>query len=198
MGDHKVILFDLGGVLVGSTGRVVLRELLPQLSDRQVLERWHRSRAVNLFERGQLSPRAFAHEFIMEWELPFSEAEFIDTFATWVTGLFCGAKTLVQSLRRRHYLACLSNTNSIHWACMGDVPELFDACFASHLTGFIKPDREAYAHVLRELQVTADAVYFFDDLVPNVMAARSVGINAFQVSGFADLEPVLCAEGLCR
>lgn len=196
MRDCKVILFDLGGVLVESAGRAALRAQLPHMSEREVLERWRRSRAVNLFERGQISSRTFAEEFVKEWELPLAESEFIELFGTWVTGFFDGAKALVHSLRTRHLVACLSNTNAIHWARLPDAAALFDFCFASHLTGFMKPDREAYEHALRELDVRADAVYFFDDLLPNVAAARSVGINAFHVGGFADIEPVLRTEGL--
>jgi putative hydrolase of the HAD superfamily len=79
---------------------------------------------------------------------------------------------------------------------MPELRELFDYCFASHLTGFMKPDREAYEHALRELEVAPNSVYFFDDLLPNVAAARSVGINAFCVRGFADVLAVLRAQGL--
>ena len=79
MRSEKVMLFDLGGVLVETTGRDVLRTLLPSMNDpRVVLERWHRSRAVNLFERGQTSTRVFAQAFIKEWELPLSESGFIE------------------------------------------------------------------------------------------------------------------------
>ena len=194
--DRKVILFDLGGVLVGSAGRVALRALLPSMSEDQVLERWLRSRAVNLFERGQIPSGTFATEFIKEWDLRLAESEFLESFATWITGFVDGAEALVRSLRKQHFVACLSNTNAIHWARMPELRELFNYCFASHLTGFMKPDREAYEHAIRELQVAADSVYFFDDLLPNVVAARLVGINAFCVRGFADVLPVLRAQGL--
>jgi len=194
--DRKVILFDLGGVLVGSAGRIAVRALLPSMSEHEVLERWLRSRAVNLFERGQIPSGTFATEIIEEWGLRLTESEFLESFAAWATGLVDGAETLVRSLRRRHLVACLSNTNAIHWARMPELRELFDYCFASHLTGFMKPDREAYEHALRELRVAASSVYFFDDLLPNVVAARTVGINAFCVRGFADVLPVLRAQGL--
>jgi len=194
--DKRVILFDLGGVLVGSAGRVALRALLPSMSEHQVLEHWHRSRTVNLFERGQIPSEAFAAEFIKEWGLQLAEAEFLDSFAGWVTGPVDGAAALVRSLRRHHFVACLSNTNAIHWARMAELRDQFDQCFASHLTGFMKPDREAYEHTLRELRVAASSVYFFDDQLPNVMAARAVGINAFHVRGFAQIQPVLRAQGL--
>ena len=194
--DRNVILFDLGGVLVGSAGQAALGALLPSMSEQQVLERWLRSRAVNLFERGQIPSEAFATEFIKEWGLQLAEAEFLDSFAGWLTGLVDGAEALVRSLRRRHLVACLSNTNAVHWARMPEIRDQFDQCFASHLTGFMKPDREAYEHALRELRVAASSVYFFDDLLPNVVAARAVGINAFHVRGFAQIQPILRAQGL--
>jgi putative hydrolase of the HAD superfamily len=194
--DRKVILFDLGGVLVGSAGRIAVRALLPNMSEHQVLERWLGSRAVNVFERGQMPSGTFATEFIKEWGLRLTESEFLESFAAWATGLVDGAEALVRSLRRQHLVACLSNTNAIHWARMPELRELFDYCFASHLTGFMKPDREAYEHALRELRVAASSVYFFDDLLANVVAARAVGINAFHVRGFAQIEPILRAQGL--
>jgi putative hydrolase of the HAD superfamily len=84
----------------------------------------------------------------------------------------------------------------VHWARFPELPELFDSIFASHLTGFLKPDPEAFEHVLRELDVRANAVWFFDDLLQNVEAARKVGIRAVQVRTFAEVEPALRAEGL--
>ena len=194
--DRNVILFDLGGVLVGSAGRVALRALLPSMSEHQVLERWHRSRAVNLFERGQIPSESFATEFIKEWGLQLAKGYFLDSFAGWLTGLVDGAEALLRSLRKKHFVACLSNTNPIHWARMPELRDQFDRCFASHLTGFMKPDREAYEHALRELRVAASSVYFFDDQLPNVVAAWAVGINAFHVRGFAQMEPILRAQGL--
>jgi putative hydrolase of the HAD superfamily len=65
------------------------------------------------------------------------------------------------------------------------------------LTGFLKPDPEAFEHVLRELDVRADAIWFFDDLLQNVEAACKIGIRAVQVKTYAELEPALRAQGLC-
>jgi FMN phosphatase YigB (HAD superfamily) len=46
--------------------------------------------------------------------------------------------------------------------------------------------------------VQADAVYFLDDLVQNIEAARAVGINAVHVRAFAEVEPALRAKGLYK
>jgi len=197
MRNGQVILFDLGGVLIESTGRASLRALLPDKPGRdQVLDRWIQSPTVKQFERGLLSPQAFAAAFINECQLPLGPGEFLETFATWPKGFFTGAEALVRALRTQHRVACLSNTNSVHWERVPELPTLFDASFPSHLTGFLKPEREAYDHALRKLEVKANAVYFFDDLLPNIVAARAVGMNAFHVRGFSDIGPTLRAEGL--
>jgi len=194
-----VVLFDLGGVLVENTGEQGLASLLPyRLGREEIWARWLASDAVRRFERGQISPEVFAARFIEEWRLELGPAAFIEAFAAWPKGLFEGAAMLLRKLRALHRVACLTNNNPLHWSRFPELPGLFDSIFASHLTGFLKPDPEAFEHALRELDVRAEAVWFFDDLLQNVEAARKVGIRALQVRGFADVEPALRAEGLYR
>jgi putative hydrolase of the HAD superfamily len=102
----------------------------------------------------------------------------------------------VRELRGQHRVGCFSNNNAVHWGRFPQLQELFDLQFASHLTGFLKPDRAAFEHVLRQLDVAANAVYFFDDLAQNIAAARAVGINAIHVREFPDIEAALRAQGL--
>jgi putative hydrolase of the HAD superfamily len=194
--ERRVILFDLGGVLIGTRGREVLRSLLPHLSEQDIAQRWNHSRAVNRFECGVIAPAQFAQEFIAEWELALDPTQFMESFATWVTGPFAGVTDLLRALRTQHLVACLSNNNAVHWERVSDVAALFERTFASHLIGHMKPHPEAYRHVLRELNVSADAVHFFDDLAPNVAVARDVGMNAYQVAGVEEVRAVLRAQGL--
>lgn len=193
---RPILLFDLGGVLVESTGRSALKKLLPHLLEDQIMQRWLRSPAVCRFESGRTGPQAFAREFIDEWALEIGEAAFLENFASWISGFCEGAPALIESLRPRYRVGCLSNTNVIHWERLAQAASLFDHCFASHMTGFMKPDREAYTHALDQLRVPAKDVCFFDDLAPNVEAAREAGIKAFQVSGLPQLAALLRAEGL--
>lgn len=197
MSRDKVLVFDLGGVLIENTGRDGLLALLPYTLDTpEMWRRWLASPSVRLFEAGRMSPAAFAEDFIDEWRLNIEPDTFMAAFASWPKGFFPGARELLASLRTQHRLACLSNTNAVHWGRFPDFPAIFDTCFASHEMGVVKPDREAYAHVLDKLEVRASAVYFFDDLPENVAAAQTLGINAFHVTGFADIEPILRAERL--
>jgi len=193
---RKVILLDLGGVVVEATGRTALTTLLPRLSEEQILARWQQSQAAGDFERGRISKEAFASAFVAEWGLDMPEADFLEYFASWVVGFVDGATDLIQSLRTGYHVGCLSNTNPLHWARLPGVSALFDSTFPSYVTGYMKPQREAYEHALGELRVSPQDVYFFDDLMANVAAAREVGINAFRVRGFEDLLNVLNVQGL--
>jgi len=196
MRDQRVLLFDLGNVVIESTGLVTLERLLPQLDREEVLRRWLASSAVRGFESGALPQDAFARAFLAEWPLHMAPAQFLVEFATWVRGFLPGARDLLSGLRRRHRIACLSNTNSAHWARLDGIEDVFDLCIASHITGYLKPDRETYEDALRRLGVGAAQVFFFDDLPGNVAAARAVGIQAFQVKGVAETASALRALGI--
>jgi len=197
MRDRRVILFDLGGVLIDNAGEEGLRAILPyDLDQGQIWARWLASTAVRQFECGRISPETFAALFIEEWRLELGPSDFMEAFAAWPRGLFEGAENLVRELRVHHRVGCFTNNNAVHWAKFPRLQELFDLKFASHLTGFIKPDRAAFEHVLLELNAAANEVCFFDDLPQNIAAARAVGINAIHVKEFADIEAALRAEGL--
>lgn len=193
---RKIILLDLGGVVVEATGQTALSSFFPHLSKEQILARWHDSKAASDFERGRISKEAFASAFVTEWGLQMPEAEFLEYFASWVIGFIDGATDLIQTLRARYHVGCLSNTNPVHWARLPGVSALFESTFPSHVTGYMKPQREAYDYALGELRVAPQDVYFFDDLMSNVAAAREVGINAFHVRGFENLVEALRVEGL--
>jgi HAD superfamily hydrolase (TIGR01509 family) len=193
----KVIMFDLGGVLVENAGGAGLAAMLPHpLEPAELWRRWLASPAVRRFERGLIASDEFACDFVDEWRLGLEPAAFLEAFAAWPRGLYRGAEALLRELRGRHHLACLSNTNALHWQRLPQLQPLLDTCFLSHQTGFVKPDRDAFEHALERLGAAPRDIYFFDDLLPNVSVARAMGINAFQVGSFAAIEPILRSEGL--
>lgn len=196
MRDERVLLFDLGGVVVESAGLATLERLLPQLGREEILARWLGSSAVSGFESGVISQEAFARAFLSEWPLGLEPAQFLEEFSSWVRGFLPGARDLLSGLRASHRIACLSNTNAAHWARLDGIEEVFDVCIASHLTGHLKPGREAYEDALRRLGAVAGQVCFFDDLPGNVAAARAVGLQAFQVRGVAETASALRSLGI--
>ena len=192
-----MLLFDIGGVLVENVGFDKLKALLPiKLEKKQIQEKWLDSNSVRQFELGRLSPNHFAIQFISEWCLEISAEKFLQDFATWPKGFFPGARTLLRKLRKRNTVCCLSNSNPIHWSLFDDFDQYFDASFSSHLTGFIKPDHAAFIHVMEVLSMKPNEIHFFDDSQSNIESAIELGINAYQVMSFQDIELNLHKNGL--
>jgi len=68
--------------------------------------------------------------------------------------------------------------------------------FVSHLTGRIKPDAEAFQHVVDSLGCKPKDVLFLDDNTLNVEAARRCGMQAVRVQGVAETRQVLVERGI--
>jgi putative hydrolase of the HAD superfamily len=96
----------------------------------------------------------------------------------------------------------ISNTNPVHLAEIERAfPQLlprFERVFVSHEIGHRKPHEAAFRHVLDAIGAAAPEVLLFDDLLPNVEAARAIGMQAVQVRGPADVRRALEERGLLR
>ncbi len=197
MEKSPLLLFDLGGVLIENHTFPRLRDLLDRPFDDDTLKhRWLESPAVIGFEHGRLTPAEFASGFLAEWNLELAPGEFLEEFTGWPARYFPGATRVLRELSGRHRLACLSNSNELHWARYNGFREHFDPALSSHLLGVMKPDPRAFRLAVEQCGVPAGDILFFDDLPANVEAARTAGMQAFHVQGFGELEAVLRAEGL--
>lgn len=193
-----VLLFDLGGVLIDFAGFAELPRLLRDPPDRsEIRRRWIRSEPVQLFERGQISPREFASALLVEWQLDVSPEAFLAEFTSWARGLYPGAAELLDRLRTSYRLTCLSNSNELHTPLHREaVRPYVERCFFSNELGLVKPQPAIYEHVVGELEVPPARIAFFDDTTINVEAAARAGMNAYLTDGLADLEHTLRSLGL--
>jgi putative hydrolase of the HAD superfamily len=198
----RVVLFDLGGVLVDLSGvPSMLAWLNNRMTDEELFAMWLKSPAVRSFERGQVSPEVFADQIITEIGLPVAELQFLTDFTGWAKGLLPGSLDLVRRVSSSYVRATLSNTNALHWPRLMDemmLAEVFDHHFASHLTGKIKPDEDAFQHVMDTLDCHASDILFLDDNRPNVEAAQRMGIRAVQVKGVQGAERALVEAGVIQ
>jgi HAD superfamily hydrolase (TIGR01509 family) len=195
-----VLLFDVGGVLVELRGvEIILGWLGNRLSAEQLWHRWLQSVPVRQFETGRIDAAEFAAGVIAEFELAVAPQEFLESFTGWPTGLYPGTLELLARIPRRYRRALLSNSNPLHWPRVLDEMKLGHAIehhFVSHLMGRIKPDADAFQHVLDSLGCTAAQVAFFDDNALNIEAARSLGMRAQQVRGLAETQQALIELGV--
>jgi putative hydrolase of the HAD superfamily len=191
-----VLLFDLGGVLLENVGFERFNALLASpIPSEELKAQWLASPAVRSFETGSCTAEVFARNVVSDWRLPLSPTAFLEAFTYWPKGLYAGASELLAALRNRYVVACLSNSNHIHWQRFNGFREHFDFSLSSHLLGEVKPDPQCFRRALRECNTSAGEVAFFDDALVNVTAARSLGIKAFHANGLAEVRHTLEQRG---
>lgn len=193
--QQKVLLFDVGGVLVDWAGAQGLVELTEgRLTAEQARRFWMEFELLKPFETGQADGQEFARAAIADLDLAMTPYAFLEVFNSWMRGPFTGALEMVERIHPDYRRAVLSNSNPIHWRRLIDDYGLagpFETLFVSHEIGQRKPDAEAYRIVCERLSQPAGNVVFFDDNPECVEAARSFGMQAIQVRGLAQLSAAL-------
>ena len=188
-----LVVFDLGGVLAGFDGVSELKRLTG-LDDAELWRRWLTCPWVRAYESGQCSSEAFASGVVGDWELPLSPQAFLEAFQQWVTGPYEGACEILEAVKQQVPVACLSNTNEMHWAAGAKawpLMSVFDFRFLSFQIGMLKPDPQVFRHVCEVTGRRPSQVLFLDDNVINVEAATSVGFAAVHVRGVSQAQRAL-------
>ena len=192
---YSVALFDLGGVLIELTGVPRMLEWTDStMTEQKLWRRWLASPCIRRFESGQSTAEEFAREMCSEFSLPVATDLFLGEFTRWPKAPYPGAIDLLRELSPRITVASMSNTNELHWERIRDEMELaglFHFNFPSHLTGYLKPDREAFEHVVRALGSPPGEILFIDDNILNVESARAVGIDAHHAAGIDAVREVV-------
>jgi putative hydrolase of the HAD superfamily len=195
-----VILFDLGGVLIELAGIERMLELCNHsLSAEELWTRWLTSEGVRQFETGRSGPDAFGAAMLEEFGISIAAAQFLEEFTVWPKGVFPGSLELLEQLSIAYRLACLSNTNALHWPRICDemgLARYFECTFASHLVGMLKPDVEIFQHVIDQIGCPPARILFLDDNQLNVASARAAGMIARRVAGLAEVRAALTELGV--
>jgi len=194
------VLFDVGGVLVELAGISTMLEWMDHRVDAEGLWRaWLSSPSVRDYERGRIGTRRFAEGVVAEFALRVDADAFLRGFAAWPLGPLPGAHALLDAVQPSLIRATLSNSNAAHWPrVMNEMgfAHRFDHHFASHLIDRIKPDRDAFEHVVATMGLPAHEILFVDDNAINVEAARDFGMIAHRCVGPDETRTLLGNLGL--
>lgn len=196
----RVVLFDLGNVLVDLGDVSEMHVMLnTQGEESEVWLKWLQSPTVAAFDSGQITFDRFAENLLQEVGSTTNKDVFKASFKAWPKGLFSGALDLVASVKPEYHRAILSNTNAAHWPRLMDEMGLagkFHSYYASHMVGFVKPDKAIYQHVIDSLQVAPQSILFIDDNQVNIDTANALGMQAFRVKGIEEARRVLDQHGV--
>jgi len=197
----KTIFFDLGGVIVPfDFKRAYARlEALGSCPASEITTRIRSTDLVHRFESGNIASEPFVEELSRVLELKVTYDEFCDLW----TCIFLTDPLLpdrfLADLHTRHRLILLSNTNPIHFEMIRkNYPILrhFDDFVLSYEVGALKPASKIYQDAIDRAACRAEECFFTDDILSNVEAARTHGIDAVQFQSAEQLELELRARGL--
>jgi len=197
----KILLFDLGGVIVPWVGMEALAAH-NNITRAEVSDRFDASEIFRAFERGQASEADFIAELPRMFDLPDtnkSDSDIAALWNSWVHTPYPGTLDALAELKTRFTTACLSNTNPIHWAhlnTMFNTDDTFHHAFASHEIHEAKPDAASYLKPIEMMKCDIADVWFFDDTEANIEGARAAGLTAFHVDRSIGVLPRLKALGL--
>ncbi len=200
-GCIDAVVFDIGGVLLDWDPRYLYRKLF---DDEREMERflaevctlqWHAAHDRGVPVARSCAQLAAAHpeqrELIMAWGARSEEM---------IAGEIPGAVALLASLKRAG-VPCYALTNMEAETyplrrSRFEFMRWFDGTVVSAHEGVAKPDPEIFRRLLRRFGLCARRTVMVDDSVPNLDAARSVGMQAVHFRCAAELRRWLVAAGL--
>ena len=201
--EIKVLLFDLGRVLVDFDHLRSAKRIATFCSKtpRQIYDLFFESSATIAFEAGKIAPEDFYSQIKQMLDLKLSYASFEPI---WNDIFFLSAKNrsvfgLVNNLRAHYKTAMLSNINILHYEYLKKnfpVFGVFDKVFLSFQLGLIKPDKEIYNVVIRNLGVSPEEIFYTDDRTELIESAKSLGMRGCVFTNFDQLTSELRNNGI--
>jgi len=195
MNKIKAIIFDLGKVVINYDHMIAARKMSKVISIPATLikETLLDEKNLNPLEKGIISEK----EFWSGIEKRLNKKIDGKLFEKFWNSIFSPNKSiekLVGLLKKRYKLALLSNIGNFQkdYVCKHfKIIKKFDVMIFSHEVGLRKPEKEIYKLVLRKLGTKPKETLYFDDKLEFIIAARKLGLNAFQFKSIIQLKKIL-------
>lgn len=197
----KTIIFDIGGVLVGSDWDEYMMQLFKE--DRELVDKIK----CAVFNQGvwsELDRGVWSKEKLLEAFCSFApeisdEIIFFFEHAGGAIEMYPFTIKWLEELKGRGYqLLFLSNWSSHireqNPECLRFIP-LMDGGVFSYEAKLIKPDHAIYQRIINQYELNPSEAVFLDDNAENIVAARECGLYGVQVKNHdqavAELEEIL-------
>lgn len=195
-------LFDLGNTVIRLAYERVLAAICrdADIGRDDLVELLEESGGYRDMERGAVSFQEF-YEFLCDRAGYRGTArEFQEVWSDFFDGPVSGIEDVLERVRERYRVAFLSNSNEVHAEVIPrKFPSLFrkdDRFIFSFRFRVAKPDPEIFRRALEVIGALPQHAVFIDDLIENVIAARSIGMKAYQFLDSATLLQELQRDGL--
>ncbi|MFB3919454.1 hypothetical protein BU251_08065 [Candidatus Velamenicoccus archaeovorus] len=200
--DVKLILCDLGNVLLHFDHRIAVRRILPHCakSSDEIYQLFFDSPFTKDYEEGRVSSADFFKHVSAALAAPGLGYE--EFCAAWSDIFFDSGEMLawLKELKKDFRLHLVSNINELHYAFIrknfSDHIAVFDDIFLSYEIGHRKPHREIYDRAIRASGYGVPQCLYIDDREDLVAAARQMGIRSVVFKGAAACRQELQEMGI--
>ncbi len=202
MAEITWFIFDLGNTVIRLAYERVMENICKRaaITRDELVELLEAPGAYRDMERGAVSFADF-YDFLCDkagYRGPLHDLQ--ETWSDFFDGTLPGIEDLLDRVRQRYRIAFLSNSNEVHAELIQrKFATLFDKddrLIFSHRFHCAKPDPEMFQRALEIIGALPSQAVLVDDLLENVLAARAVGMTAFQFRDAFALERDLTTAGL--
>jgi putative hydrolase of the HAD superfamily len=193
MKSINALLFDLGNVLLPidlSLTYQAFSQLSTSFSSEEIQSKINNEGLWLGYEAGLLTDEEFRDLLRDKLDLDCSNDEFDQAFSALLLDFPPNVYSFLQELTSNFELYLLSNTSVIHSRIflnnqLGPKGEnlfgLFKKAHFSYEMGLVKPNPLIYQQVLKENNLKAEEIVFFDDNAANIKSAITLGIDSILI-----------------
>jgi glucose-1-phosphatase len=184
----KNIIFDLGGVIMDIDVKETMHAF-SALGLKNIHEYFGHGFAASFFsdhEAGRISDEDFLKEIKNLLTAEVSQDELIDAWNALLLRFPPERIALLKELKSKYRVFLYSNTNAIHHlkfseiyrkSFPGELEDLFEKAYFSHVLGHRKPDLEGFRQIIDENGLDSQKTLFVDDAIINVEGAIKAGLK---------------------
>ncbi len=183
----KVVLFDLGNVILPFNNYQIAEKLCPFSKNREFQDPQKifsylfdfEKGVINEFDKGKMSPSQFFETVKKSLGLTIAYDQFVPIW----TEIFTENEEIseiIRSLKGKWRLGLLSNTDPLHFNSIVSrfpVISTFEKWILSYEVGFKKPDPCIFQKAIEWASVLPERILFIDDTEGHVAAAISLGMQ---------------------
>jgi putative hydrolase of the HAD superfamily len=189
--DHKHLVFDFGGIFINISYQKMLQSL-SDLSGKEIHKDFFnqtiQDSLFSEFEMGKIDEHEFTLRISAKLNIKHNHQKIVDA---WNSILFDIPKERIEMLSKLEgkKLYLLSNINSIHARYIENYLnkekisfyDHFEKIYFSHEIRMRKPNEDIFQYVLSDNKLKAEEVFFIDDSLQHVEAARKIGIHSYHL-----------------
>jgi HAD superfamily hydrolase (TIGR01549 family) len=185
MAAERVLLFDLGRVLIDFDHNIAVRRIKDfcSLDEDKIFNLFFDSDLTDRFERGIISPSEFFQGVKKMLDAEISYEEFLPIWNEIFTA-HPGMYEIVESLKDNYSLYLVSNINKLHFEYLqgkfSDYFKFFSYMFLSYELRLRKPDPGIYNFIIDYIKTSPQNIIYTDDRLELIIAAKKLGFDAFQ------------------